>query len=135
MIKPLPLEELKNLFVINRQQHVQTIYQYQLGQWFEKEVNWHIPSWSDQNQGMDKPKFLSYWQSLADDAKLWGYFVDEPWVGCALYRRLDTEQAQLALLHVDHQFRGQGIGGCLWQQVYRIAKQEGKEAICRFITR
>ena len=117
-------EEVHLLSELDRSEHVTQCYKMNQGSMECIDVNWDIPQWVIEEK-------LEEWAPVAEGFNnMWGAFQHGRLAGFVIYRRhLTEETAQLALLHVSRDFRGEGIGTMLINRALEKAVEDGKKSI------
>ena len=89
-----------------------------------RDVDWNVPQWTIEDM-------LDEWAPITDGYRnMWGAFQNRRLAGFVIYRRdLTEDTAQLALLHVSRDFRGEGIGTMLINRALEKAREDGKKSI------
>ncbi len=125
-------EEIHRIGEIDSTERITRDYVYKDGKLHELEVDWNASRWSSQGDGdhsiLGK---IREWKPFLDaEGIMFGAFDDGSLVGLViLCPHLTNEMAQLAVLYVSKDYRGQGIGTKLTQKVCEIAGQFGATAI------
>ena len=117
---------------IDRTENVRRGYRIESGRLTAQDGAWDIPPWTP--EGPDHS--VSSMVAALDDVHSHGgtvlaAFDGERLVGVAAFRpRLTTTMGQLALLHVSHGYRRQGIASCLCREIEELARASGATHLC-----
>lgn len=117
---------------VDRTEHVTRAYVYRDGGLLLEGVDWHVPPWFSDGRGSHSVQGnIDDWTPLLEQGGMMlGALDDDRLVGFAIYRpRLEEGMGQLAVLHVDCAYRGQGIGRALAEQVARLAQANGERRL------
>ncbi|MGD8792246.1 MAG: GNAT family N-acetyltransferase [Anaerolineae bacterium] len=129
VIKTMKNADIRRIAEIDRSEHITRAYQYRDGALEMQVVDWQVPSWFPEGDLEHSLRSkLEAWTPLLEehDGTLLGAFDGDRMAGFAIYRpRLEGDMAQLAVLHVSHDYRRQGIGAALTEQVVRLAVADG----------
>jgi predicted N-acetyltransferase YhbS len=126
-IKQLPHQDLSRLIEINRTEEISQAYVVQDGELVLKEVDWRIGKWPLEEGDFNVQQHVDQFTPILEEGGvLLGAFDGEKLVGIGVLRYQLTEtMAQLALLHVSQEYRGQGVGKSLTQEMFRLARKHG----------
>ncbi len=123
-IRRMKSSEIHRISEIDRTEHITQDYKLKDASLEVIDVDWHVGPW-------DSTEKIKEWIPIAEGYEnMWGAFDKEKLVGFAVYRaHLTKDMAQLALLHISHQYRRMGIGSSLSEKVIEKAKNDGKKRI------
>ncbi len=127
-IKQLDKSAINRLNEIDRSEYVTLNYVYKDGKLEPIIVDWDVPRWSPGEDGEHSIGHLINFSKPILDAGgvLFGALDGEDLAGIAILRyKLTGTMAQLALLHVSHAYRRQGIARRLTSEMIRLAKEDG----------
>jgi GNAT superfamily N-acetyltransferase len=119
--------ELDRIAEIDGSEHVTHDYVYKDGSLELKDVDWRIPRWpADRLQ-----ENIKAWQPILDrGGAMLGAFGDRALVGFAIYRpNLSEDMGQFAALYVSRDYRRQGIGSALTEEVIALARADGARTL------
>lgn len=125
-------EEITRISEIDRTERITRDYVYKDGRLHEVEVDWHAHRWSSSGNGDHSVQSkINEWKPFLDaDGMMFGAFHDRMLIGFViLCPHLTAEMAQLAILYVSQDYRGQGVGTELTLKVCKIARESGAKAI------
>ncbi len=122
-IRRMQNSEIERIAEVDRSEHVREIYIMSDGTLIEKDVDWHIPRWSQQ---MVQAKIEAWRPMLGRGSSMFGAFDGKALIGFSIYRpNLSQDTAQLGELYVSKDYRGQGIGALLLDKVAELARADG----------
>jgi len=122
-IRRMQNPEIERIAELDRSEHVRKIYVIRDGSLIQKDVDWHIPRWS---QHMVQAKIEAWRPMLAQGSSMFGAFDGKALIGFSIYRpNLSQDTAQLGELYVSKDYRGQGIGALLLDKVVELARADG----------
>lgn len=126
-IRKMPNHELSRLAEIDRAEEIPQAYFMRDGALVLEDVGWRTETWP-----LDGPDWsvnhhvAEFGPILEEGGVLLGAFDGEKLVGIGVLRYQLTEtMSQLALLHVNRETRGQGVGKLLTQEMFRLARESG----------
>ena len=131
-IAPMEKDDISRLAEIDRTEHITRDYKYESGTLREVEVDFAVPPWHAEGDGDHsiKRKIAAWKPYLEEDGLMFGAFDGELLVGLVILRpRLTRDMAELAVLHVSHDYRSWGIGTMLTEKVCSLATEIGATSI------
>ena len=131
-IRHMGNSEITRITEIDRSEHVTLAYRVRDGQLEERHVHWHVPRWSDEENGEHsvQAKVTALSPILDQGGVMWGAFDEDRLVGVAILRPALTEDmAQLAFLHVSNGYRRQGIATRLTGKASQLASEMGAQRL------
>jgi GNAT superfamily N-acetyltransferase len=122
-MRRMNIAELERIAEVDRSEHVTQYYVYQDGGLERKDVDWRVGRWS----AGELEANLAAWRPLVDrGGTMFGAFEDADLVGFAIYRpHLTPDMGQFAVLYVSRDYRHQGIGATLTEEVVGLARADG----------
>ena len=126
-IRVLEADEADKVRGIDRTETIPDGYRYENGELVRLSVDWEIPGWFE---GDGAHSFGAMICGIRRDLDLggtaFGAFDGDRLVGLAVYRpELWPAMGQLAGLHVSSEYRRQGVASCLFDEVVRLARDDG----------
>ena len=129
VIKQLDTSALERIADIDRSEHVTGAYVRRNGHLELERVDWQVPAWFTEGDGKHSVQgHIADWRPFLEDlgGVMFGAMYGRRLVGFAIYRpRLEPDMAQLAVLHVSREYRRQGLGAVLTEQVAMLALADG----------
>ena len=123
-IRKMDPSEISRIDEIDRTEHITQDYTVESGRLVLIDVDWRLGRWNTE-------KKIKAWTPIADGWRnMWGAFDEDTLVGFSVYRAyLTNDTAQLALLHISHDYRRMGIGKQLANRVIEKARTDGAKRI------
>jgi len=131
-IERMGSNELVRISEIDRSELIRYEYRLEKGELLEVEVDWDVGPWpwNGQSGHTVQDKIREWKPFLGGSGEMYGAFQDERLLGLMIYQPQLTERmALLAVLHVTHGYRGQGIGTSLAMKAFDLARRHGKSSI------
>lgn len=128
----MSVEELGRLAEIRRAEHIRVGYEMHKGALLSNEVDWDVPDWFEDEDGdhtiNDQIKFCR--SHLDAGGQMIGAFGDGKLVGVGIITTgIRPSLAQLAYMHVSHDYRRQGIAKRLAEKMIKEARNSGAERL------
>jgi ribosomal protein S18 acetylase RimI-like enzyme len=126
------LQEIDQIAEIDRAEHVRLGYSMVDGRLTHASVDWNIPSFFIQGNGAhtmeDQRRFCL--EHLEQGGQMIGAFDGDRLVGVGIIRpEIREGMAQLAYLHVSHDYRRRGIASLLARKLFIRAEEEGTQKV------
>lgn len=130
-IRCLGIEELNKLCDIDRAEIIRVGYRQMGTNLIMEVVNWDDAGWREGDGEHSFGRMIRGAEELLElDGTAIGAFDGDRLVGLAIYRpRLTESMGQLGLLHVSDGHRRQGVASCLYEEVLRLAREDGATAL------
>lgn len=129
VIKQLEASAIEHIVDIDRSEHVTRAYAWREGRLELEEVDWQVPGWFTDGNGQHSVQGnIADWRPFLEElgGVLFGAMYGRRLVGFAIYRpRLEPDMGQLVVLHVSREYRRQGLGAALAEQVAMLALADG----------
>ncbi|MEJ2212287.1 MAG: GNAT family N-acetyltransferase [Anaerolineae bacterium] len=129
VIRQLDASAIARIADIDRSEHVTGVYSWHDGRLEPEEVDWQVPTWPAEGNGEYSVQAnIADWRPFLEelDGVMFGAMYGRRLVGFAIYRpRLEPDMGQLAVLHVSREYRRQGLGAALAEQVAMLALADG----------
>jgi GNAT superfamily N-acetyltransferase len=124
--------DLARIGEIDRTERIETLY-VQQGTRLEAQVgDWSAPAWFGEGEGEHSVAHqrAECERYLAARSIALGAFADGRLVGIGIVRpHIRPGTAQIAFLHVSHEYRASGIGAYLSDELERLAREQGDTAM------
>jgi GNAT superfamily N-acetyltransferase len=125
-IRQLPSDQLSRLAEIDRTEEIPEAYFMVDGRLELREVGWRAGVWDADGDFSVAHYVEQFGPMLEAGGVLLGAFEGDTLAGLGVLRyKLTLTMAQLALLHVSREYRGQGVGKMLVQEMFRLAREDG----------
>jgi ribosomal protein S18 acetylase RimI-like enzyme len=131
-VAQLPASDVRRIAEIDRSEQVRVGYTYLDGRLVAEDVDWQVPPWLAEGDGPDSAAAMIAFcaRHVEQGGVLLGALDGERLAGVAVLRpRLTQGLAQLAFLHVSRPYRRQGIARRLTEEVCRLARADGAQAV------
>lgn len=131
-IRRMQNSEIERIAEIDRSEHITKNYINNNGSLELTDVDVQAPRWSPDDNNINSVRArIEEWGPILDDGgTMFGAFDDDVLVGFVIYRQnLSKDTAQLAVLHVSNNYRSQGIGALLTENVTQLAKADGAKKL------
>ncbi|KAA3598394.1 MAG: N-acetyltransferase [Calditrichaeota bacterium] len=124
--KELTLEDSTKIKEIDRSEKINSIFQFQNGKLEKIKTGHECPNWTNQEIGKLENRFKS---EIEKGGKAFGAFHDRKLVGFGLlsnkFRGKNKDRLQIDLMYVSREFRRQGIGTKIMEELSKEAKLRG----------
>jgi ribosomal protein S18 acetylase RimI-like enzyme len=126
-IKQLPNQELSRLAEIDRTEEIPQAYVVRDGELVLQDVRWRADPWPLEGEYYSIQHYVEWLTPILDNgAVLLGALDGEKLAGLAVLDcKLTETMAQLTFLHVSREYRSQGVGKALTQEMFRLARKYG----------
>jgi GNAT superfamily N-acetyltransferase len=129
VIKQLDTSAIERIADIDRSEHVTGAYAWHDGRLELEAVDWQVPDWAAEGNGQHSVAGnIADWRPFLEElgGVMFGAMYGRRLVGFAIYRpRLEPDMGHLAVLHVSREYRRQGLGAALAEQVAMLALADG----------
>ena len=130
-VRGLSVDELDKIRDIDRTEEIRVGYRQEGAELIKMDVHWDDAGWREGDGEHSFGRMIRGAEELLDlDGTSLGAFDGDRLVGLAIYRpRLTESMGQLGLLHVSDGYRRQGVASCLYEEVLRLAREDGATAL------
>lgn len=125
-IRELTRDEVPSVWSIDRTELIENLYLHQNGKLVLSAQRFDMKGWPEGEPEAYTPHLL---ESYDNGAVFIGVFDHGTLIAAAsldnVWRGEERNLLQLSFLHVSHRYRGEGLGGMLFNQCCELAKEKG----------
>ncbi|AFH93371.1 GNAT family N-acetyltransferase [Providencia stuartii] len=125
-IRELTRDEVPSVWSIDRTELIENLYLHQNGKLVLSAQRFDMKGWPEGEPEAYTPHLL---ESYDNGAVFIGVFDHDTLIAAAsldnVWRGEERNLLQLSFLHVSHRYRGEGLGGMLFNQCCELAKEKG----------